>query len=203
MTMLAACIAVAYSYIEMRTKTASTGFFILLLAFTFQAISSAFIKDLAEVDEVLRSNLLGLHVSSALLGYTAISLSAVYGFLFLLLYREIKSSQPGLIYSRLPTLETLEKMSRKSEVFGFFMLSIAIVAGLVWFPRAFPESSYWDPKLIVTLFIWLLYGGALLAKRALGWQGRKPVILSLVAFGFVILSMTVLNFYGSSFHGFY
>jgi len=203
MTMLAACIAISYTYIEIRTKTTSTGFFILLLAFIFQLISSLFIKDLVTIDPILRSKLLGFHVSSALLGYTAVSLSAVYGLLYLLLYHEIKSFRLGVIYSRIPTLETLEKMSHKAEVLGFIMLSVAITVGLVWLPQAFESFSYLDPKLIGTFIIWTLYAGALGAKRALGWQGRKTMILSLIAFGFVVLSMTVINVYWTGFHSFH
>jgi ABC-type transport system involved in cytochrome c biogenesis permease subunit len=203
MTMLAACIVVGYSYIELRTKASNTGFFILLLALVFQTVSSLYIKDLTVIAPILRSRLLGFHVSAALLGYTAISLSAAYGFLYLMLYHEIKSSRFGLIYNRLPNLETLETMSHKAEVFGFVMLSIAILVGVFWLPRAFPNFTYLDPKLIGTLSIWILYAAALTAKRKLGWQGRKMMIISLVAFGFVFLSMTVVNLYLSGFHTFY
>ncbi len=202
MTMLAACIAIAYGYIEVKTQASNTGFFILLLAFVFQLVSSIYIKDLTEIAPILRSRLLGFHVTTALLGYTAISLSAAYGFLYLMLYHEIKSSRFGLIYNRLPNLEMLEKMSSKAEVFGFIMLSIAITIGLVWLPRAFANFSYFDPKLIGTMVIWVLYAISLSAKRALGWQGRKMMVVSLIAFGFVCLSMTVINVYLSSFHGF-
>ncbi|MBI4536219.1 MAG: cytochrome c biogenesis protein CcsA [Ignavibacteriae bacterium] len=203
MTLLAACIALGYGYIELRTKVRSTGFFILLLALVFQTVSSLFIKDLTEIASILRSRLLGIHVSTALLGYTGISLSAVYGFLYLMLYHEIKSSQFGVIYNRLPNLEMLEKMSHKAEVFGFVMLSVAIIIGVVWLPEAFESFSYWDPKLIGSMVIWALYALALAAKRMLGWQGRKVMIISLVAFGFVFLSMTVINIYLSGFHSFY
>ncbi len=202
MTVLAACISIAYIYIEMKTKASNTGFFILLLAFVFQLVSSISIKDLTEIAPILRSRLLGFHVTTALLGYTAISLSAAYGFLYLMLYHEIKSSRFGLIYNRLPNLEMLEKMSSKAEVFGFIMLSVAITIGLVWLPRAFANFSYFDPKLIGTMVIWVLYAISLSAKRALGWQGRKMMIVSLIAFGCVCISMTVVNVYLSGFHGF-
>ena len=203
MTVLAACIAVGYMYIEMRTKAKNTGFFILLLAFVFQTVSSLYIKDLTELSPVLRSRLLGFHVSAALLGYAAISLSAAYGFLYLMMYHEIKSSRFGLIYNRLPNLEMLEKMSHKAEVFGFWMLSVAIMIGLFWLPTAFENFSYWDPKLIGTLFIWALYALGLSAKRKFGWQGRKTMIIAVVGFGFIFLSMTVINIYMSGFHSFH
>jgi HemX protein len=203
MTVLAACIALAYAYIEFRTKTRNTGFFILLLALVFQTTSSFYIRDLTEIAPILRSNLLGFHVSSALLGYTAISLSAVYGLLYLMLYHEIKSSRFGVVYSRLPNLEMLEKMSHNSEVFGFWMLTAAIIVGLFWLPRAFENFSYFDPKLIGSLIIWAIYAVGLGAKRLLGWQGRKTMIISLVGFGFVFLSMTLINIYLSGFHSFH
>ena len=202
MTVLAASISVAYTYIELRTKASNTGFFILLLALVFQGVSSLYIKDLVEIAPILKSRLLGFHVSAALLGYTAISLSAVYGLLYLMLYHEIKSTRFGLIYNRLPNLEMLEKMSHKAEVFGFWMLSVAITIGVIWLPMAFENFSYWDPKLIGTMFIWVLYAIGLTAKRKLGWQGRKTMIISLIGFGFVFLSMTVINLYMSGFHSF-
>jgi len=203
MTVLAACIAIAYVYIEARTGTRNTGLFILLLAFLFQLISSIFIKDIVDLPEYLHSLLLGFHVSSALLGYTAISLSAVYALLYLMLYHDIKSSRFGVVYTRLPNLEMLETMSHKAEVFGFFMLTVGIVIGLVWLPLVFEEFSYLDPKLVGTMVIWLLYAFGLAAKRRFGWQGRKTLILSLVAFGFMFLSMTIINLYLSRFHSFH
>ncbi len=203
MSLLAASIAVAYVYIEWRTRISSTGTFILLLAFVFQTVSSLFIRANVAIPEYLHSFVLGFHVSAALLGYTGISLSAVYGFLYLMLYHEIKSTRFGLIYSRLPSLEMLETMSNRSEVFGFALLSVAIGIGLLWLPRVFENYSIWDPKLVGTLFIWLLYAITLAAKRSLGWQGRKTMVISLVAFGFVFLSMTVINLYMSGFHSFH
>lgn len=203
MTLLALCIALAYAYIETKTRATNTGFFILSLALIFQVVSSLYIRDLYDVPEILHSRLLGFHVASALLGYTAISLSAVYGLLYLMLYHDIKASRFGVIYMRLPNLEMLEKMSRKAEVFGFLMLTVAIVIGLLWLPQAFETFSYLDPKLVGTMIIWLIYGVALTAKRMLGWQGRKTMILSLIGFAFVFLSMTVINMYMSGFHSFY
>jgi ABC-type transport system involved in cytochrome c biogenesis permease subunit len=203
MSLLAASISVAYIYIEWRTRTSSTGVYILFLSFAFQTVSSLFIRDNIAIPEYLHSLVLGFHVTAALLGYTGISLSAVYGCLYLMLYHEIKSTRFGLIYSRLPSLEMLETMSSRSEVFGFALLSVAIGIGLIWLPKVFETFSYWDPKLVGTVFIWLLYAVALGAKRGLGWQGRKTIVISLVAFGFVFLSMTVINLYLSGFHSFH
>ncbi len=203
MSLLSFSIAVSYLYIELRTKVRETGYFILNMSFFFQLISSLFIRDFIDVNPVLRSNLLGFHVTSALLGYAAIAISAVYGFLYLMLYHDIKASKFGVIYKKLPNLEVLENMSFRSTVLGFVLLTIAIVIGFVWLPKAFQNFSYFDPKLIGTLFVWALYGVGLLAKRLAGWQGRKIVILSMSGFAITVLSMTIINLFFSSFHNFY
>ncbi len=203
LSLIALTITVTYAYIEFRTKIRSTGYFILILPFFFQVASSLFIKELTEIPVILRSNLLGFHVSSAMLGYAAITISAVYGFLYLMLYHDIKSSQFGLIYKRLPNLEMLERMSFTAIIFGFILLTIAIIVGLIWLPRAIENFSYGDPKLFGTLAIWLIYCVGLIAKKIGGWQGKRIMVLSVVGFAFALFSITIINMFFSGFHKFY
>src|ERR1051326_7588780 len=203
LSLIAFTVVLVYSYIEMRTKTTTTGYFILILPFFFQVVSSLFIKEVAEVPPILRSNLLGFHVSSALLGYAAITISAVYGFLYLMLYHDIKSSQFSVIYKRLPNLEMLERMSSTAAVFGFLLLTIAIVVGIIWLPSLEDSFSYADPKLFGTFAIWLIYGIGLVAKRVAGWRGRRMIVLSMFGFALALFSLTVINMFFSGFHKFY
>lgn len=203
MTVIAFCIALAYLYIEVISKVHGTGMFVLIPAFLFQVISSLFIRDLGQVPEVLQSNLLGFHVTSALLGYTAIAVGAMYGILYLMLYHDIKSNHFSVIYKRLPNLEILESMSFRSTLFGFIFLSIAIVVGLIWLPIAFGQIFYSDPKLIGTMFIWMLYAVGLVSKKLAGWHGRKIVVLYVSGFIVALFSITFVNFFFSSFHQFY
>jgi len=203
MSVLAFSIAVAYFYLETRTKVRGTGYFILNLSFFFQLLSSLFIRNETNVNPVLRSNWLGFHVISALLGYAAIAISAVYGFLYLMLYHDIKASRFGVIYKKLPSLEVLEGLSFRATLFGFTLLTIAMALGALWLPRAFENYSYFDSKPLGTFLIWLLYGGGILAKRIAGWKGRKMMILSLSAFGLAFFSLTIINIFFSEFHTFY
>jgi ABC-type uncharacterized transport system permease subunit len=203
MSVIAFSIAFSYRVIEYLTKTKNTGYFILILAFMFQLISTLFIQDLSDVKTVLRSQLLGVHVISALLGYSAFAISAMYGFLYLMLYHHIKSNRFGIVYENLPNLEKLENLALTAVLSGFVLLTVAICVGLIWLPRAFTTFSYFDPKLIGTITVWALYGGGLVSKRAIGWQGRKIMILSIVAFTVSVFSLTVINIFFSGFHRFY
>jgi ABC-type uncharacterized transport system permease subunit len=202
MSVIAFSIAFSYRIIEYVTKTKNTGYFILMLSFAFQLISSIFIQE-TDVRSVLRSHLLGMHVMSALLGYSAFAISAVYGFLYLMLYHHIKSNRFGIVYENLPNLEKLEDLATAAVLSGFVLLTVAIGVGVIWLPRAFESFSYFDPKLIGTVIVWALYGGGLISKWAIGWQGRKIMILSIAAFSFALFSLSIINIFFSGFHRFY
>jgi len=189
-TVLACSISVTYYVIELRSKHKETGYFILNIAFFFQLASSMFIKDTPEVREILRSPFFGAHVSSALGGYAAITIAGAYGLMYLMLYHEMKAIQFGVIYKKLPTLETLERMTFTAVKLAFLLLSIAI-------------PNYFDPKLVGTIMVWAMYGFLIIAKLRYGWKGRKVMILSIIGFVISIFSMTIINIFFSGFHKFY
>ena len=201
-SMLACSIAIIYFVLELRSKQKETGYFILNIAFFFQLTSSIFIKDTPEVPEILRSVLFGIHVSSALLGYAAITIAGAYGLMYLMRYHEMKAIQFGVIYKKLPTLETLERMTFSAVAAGFSLLSFAIVFGFIWLHRAIANPNYFDPKLIGTTVIWFMYGFLIIAKMRYGWNGRKVMILSIIGFLISIFSMTIINIFFSGFHKF-
>lgn len=201
-TIIAFSVSLSYLLLEIFSKISGTGVFIIFISFLFQVFSSLFIENLLEVPEILRNKLLGAHVISAMLGYSGFTISAVYGILYLLLYKEIKISNFGLIFNRLPNLETLERLSFISAVIGFFLLTMAIVIGLFWLPWAFPDFSIWDPKLLVSLFGWIIYGYVILAKWFNDLPGKKLVLYLISGFFFLIISMILSSFFTKSFHYF-
>jgi ABC-type transport system involved in cytochrome c biogenesis permease subunit len=202
-TVLAFAITFSYFVLELLTDIRGTGPFIIIISFVFQLISSLFIPEQVVVKEVLKNNLLGFHVITALLGYSGFTISAVYGFLYLTLYKDLKNNRFGLIFNRLPNLEVLEKLSFYSAIIGFILLTIAIIIGIIWLPKAFPDFSFLDPKLIGTSLVWLLYGVGILSKLFSKWKGRKLVLLSITGFLLALLSTIASNFLAYSFHSFY
>lgn len=202
-TLLAFAITISYYIIELVTEIKSTGSFILFLPLIFQIVSTLNIKDLLEVKEILRSPYLGVHVFAALTGYAGITFSAIYGVLYLTLYNQLKKQKYGLIFERLPNLEILEYLSQVAALVGFVMLSIAIVIGIIWLPQAFTEPSYFDPKLIATIVVWLFYAFGIFGKWFFRWSGRKIVYLSITGFIISLFSMSILNLVFTGFHKFF
>ena len=202
-TVLACSIAIIYFVIELHSKHKETGYFILNIAFFFQLTSSIFIKETPEVPGILLSPFFGAHVGSALIGYAGITITGAYGLMYLMLYHEMKATRFGIIYKKLPTLETLERMTFTSMTLAFFFLSIAIIFGFVWLNRVITNPNYFDPKFVGTIVIWAMYGFLVIAKMLCGWKGRKVMILSITGFLISIFSMTVINIFFSRFHKFY
>lgn len=202
LSLIALTVTLVYAAIELRTGNRETGYFILMLPLFFQVISSLFIKDYLEVPPELRGILLGFHVSSALFGYAAITISAVYGLLYLMLYHDLKSNQFGVIYKRLPNLETLEKMSITATLIGTLLLTVAITLGLLWLPMAIESFSYADPKLFGTVGVWVVYVFGLVARQAAGWKGRKMMLLTITGFILAVVSITVTAILPFGFHKF-
>ncbi|MGA2668964.1 MAG: cytochrome c biogenesis protein CcsA [Ignavibacteria bacterium] len=202
-TLLSFSITLSYLYIEFKTNVRDTGFFILLIAGILQIISSIFIEELKEINPVLKNWLLGFHVTSAMIGYSAITVSGIYGFLYILLYNQIKENRFGSVYKRLPSLHLLEQLAFSAITFGFIFLTLTIIIGVVWLPRAIKDFSYFDPKLITTLIIWLLYTLGFLSRKLGNFKSKTIMTLAFGGFIFTIISITVVNVFLSSFHKFY
>lgn len=196
-------IAFSYFILELLTDVRMTGSFIILFSFLFQIISSLFIPENAVVPEILRNRMLGLHVIGAILGYSGFTISAVYGILFLLLYKNLRANKFGIIFERLPSLETLEKLNFYASIIGFVLLSLAIIVGIVWLPEAFPNFNYFDPKLVGTLLVWCVYAYVIFRKIFSGLTGKKIIYYTLLGYAFAILSLIITNTLAKTFHSFY
>jgi len=201
MTTVAFAVALVYFYVEFRAKTHKTGMFLVSFSFVFQTVSSAFISNSGDFPEILRSPLFGVHTLSAVLGYTAFAVSAIYGLLYLLLYHDLKASRFGLVYRRLPSLDLLATMSLRAAVFGVVFLTVTIAIGMIWASQKFP-GFYQDPKFIMTGLVWLVYTAGIALHYGLGWTGRRTIYFSLFGFGLIVFSMVAARLWLSSFHGF-
>ncbi len=202
LSLISLTVSLVYYYIELRTDNRETGYFILMLPLFFQIISSVFVKDYIQVPPQLRGNLLGFHVTSALLGYAAITISAAYGLLYLMLYHDIKSNQFGVVYKRLPDLETLERMSVTATFIGTGLLTVAITLGVIWLPLVIESFSYADPKLFSTIAVWVVYVFGLVAKQAAGWKGRRMMVVTVTGFVLAVVSIVVTTILPYGFHKF-
>ncbi len=206
-TFIAFAITAVYLVLEWWLEDQATGVFLLVPALFFQVLSSAFLSQTREVDPILQSSWFGIHVTAALIGYAACAVSAVYGLLYVLLYRALKGTKVGLLFQRLPNLEVLGRLNVSAMTFGWMCLALAIVVGSAWArglaDRGELEGNLLaDPKFLTTVVVWVLYSLCLGGRYLLKWPGRRLAWISVAAFVLMVASSILMNVYVESFHSF-
>ncbi|MGK7313510.1 MAG: cytochrome c biogenesis protein, partial [Candidatus Longimicrobiales bacterium M2_2A_002] len=207
LTFIAFSVALVYLVLEWRQGERSTGVFVLAVALLLQTLSSAFISHTQEVPEILRSSMFAVHVTAALLGYVGLAISAIYGIMYLLQYRQLKQQHVGVLFQRLPNLETLSRLNIGALGLGWIALTLAIIAGMAWATTlqlaGEIEGSYLsDPKFLLTVGLWVLYGLCLGGRYVLRWANRTLATVSIVGFVLMLGSSLMVTLVLSSFHDF-
>jgi ABC-type uncharacterized transport system permease subunit len=200
-TLIAFCIAAVYALLEFLHAERSTGFLLLAVATGFHVVGISTGAAGTEVNELLRRPWFGVHVLSALLGYTAFAVGAVYSTLFLLLYGDLKRRRFGFIYERVPPLETLSSMAIRTALLGFLFLTAAIGVGAFGWVRELDKPVLEDPKVVSTALVWAVYGLALALHRFTGWRGIRSIGITLAAFVLMVLSSWLVPAVLGSMHG--
>jgi len=198
----ALALAGVYVYLEMRQGIRTTGIFVLPIVFLMQVISSAYGGVRPEpAQPPLFPIWFEMHTLAAVLGYGAFFVSAIYGVLFLLMYREIKGNRLSFFFRRMPPLETLGRMNVSAASAGLVLLAVAILMGIGWARLAGVELAK-DPKTWLTIAAWVVLAFAVLAYHRLGWRGPRAVYASLAGFTTLLLSRVVTDLFVRSFHTF-
>jgi ABC-type transport system involved in cytochrome c biogenesis permease subunit len=190
-------LALSYVYLEVTTDERAMGVFILPILVGLQMIP-VLNPGVEKADPLLDSPWFWVHIASLLFAYASFALAAMLGLTYVLQFKEIKKKQLGYFYTRLPSLHVLDAMNSRAVVVGWLFLTIGVVVGVVWTAQAralspgnvnLQEMSLDDPKIFIAVLSWAVYSFQMVARRTLGWTGRRAAWLS--AFGFVII---LLNF---------
>lgn len=195
LTVVAAAITAVYWVIEFASRDRRTGLFVMLAAFLLQYTSSVFISHAdwsgGEVP-VGRGSLAQFHTIPSTLAYTAFTLAAIYGALYLMAQRSIKQRHFGLLFDRLPPLELLGTMNWHALLTGFAFISLAILSGAV---VAAPGSmTAMSGKVLVKVVTgaaaWVIYAGAIVGRLVLKWESARVSWVAIAGF-VVVMAMLV------------
>ena len=118
---------------------------------------------------------LALHVGLVLAAFAALTLAAALGGLYLWEERALKLRRPGLLRLRAPSLLTLERLGLRTVAVALPLLTLGMVAG-------FAHGASLDPQVVVTLLVWALYAGFLLARL----RGRRAAQVQVAGFLLVL-----------------
>ncbi|HYG57219.1 MAG TPA: cytochrome c biogenesis protein CcsA [Symbiobacteriaceae bacterium] len=146
-----------------------------------------------EMVQEFPASLVGWHIGVIMLGYTFFVASFIAGALYLLQERNLRAKRWGSFYHRVPPLETLDIWGGRFVSIGFPLMTIGMVVGLVFAHVTWAHFWQADPKVIFTVFVWLVYGGYLLMRKVWGWGGRKAAWWSVAGVAGLLINYFVMN----------
>jgi ABC-type uncharacterized transport system permease subunit len=199
MSLFAWMLGVSYAALLFRHRDRSIGPFLIpfVIAFSLAGILIPVSRTVSTPDT--RGSLFALHVTLAMLGYAAFTFSFVLSILYLVQNGQIRRGRSSRLFSRLPALEAINRMNRTSVSIGLVALAASVVFGLVWAHRFWTTMR--DPKIVWALATLALYGFLLWMERR-GWKGPRVAKLSIIGFGLVLFSITIVNMFLSTSHTF-
>ena len=199
---LAFSILLVYLIIELSLNNRASGFFILSFAFFMEVISSVNMSWKVETNELLLNPFFAIHASISIIGYTALSLSALYAIMYIYQNRNLKKKRMGVLRAQFPALTYLEKMSIRSVVIGIILLGIGIFYGHIQANKVFGSYIPMDIKVIITDLIWVLYLLSYIVSRMLKWRGKWMAYLSVTGFSLLMVVAAAVLIFADSFHRF-
>ncbi|CAM2057743.1 Cytochrome C assembly family protein [Desulfovibrionales bacterium] len=143
----------------------------------------------------------GLHVASlfTVLGLMAMAFGA--GLVFLRLDYKIKSKEKLKGFHKdLPSLSVFDKVNLWAVTVSFPLYTLGLVSGFIWARATWGRMITWDPKEMISLAIWLMFGFLFHQRLACGWRGRKPAVWAVYIFVCLALSLIWINFFLPTHH---
>ena len=146
--------------------------------------------------------LLCIHITCALLGYTAFLVGFACALLYLSLERQLKAKRWGRLYRWSPSLDVLDRVNLIAVAAGFLLYSVGLGLGALVGRRTFGRWVSGDPKEIFSTLTWLSYA-ALLGVRLLAVdRGRRVAMYSVVGFSWLLFAFVAARFLLPTWHAF-
>lgn len=185
LSMLGLLLAAAFLALAVRYKTVSFGIFLLPGAVLF-TLAPAFHPGAEMMTyPYLRTGWLFLHVALLLAAYAALLVSLVASVLYLIQERGLKQKRlppQRASLNWLPPLETTDAIALKALLFGLPCMTLGLLIGSVVALQTVGPAFFADPKVLLSLAMWIAYMLMIFIRKHSGLRGRRAVYLSSFAF---------------------
>jgi ABC-type uncharacterized transport system permease subunit len=140
-----------------------------------------------------RSPAFGWHVAIAILAYATLTIAAFHAVLMALQESRLHTRDASLsrwsgALDQLPALLTMEKLLFRLIGFGFVLLTLTVLSGVVFSEQLFGYAFKWDHKNIFALLSWILFGSLLAGRHWRGWRGKTALRFTLAGFATLVLA---------------
>lgn len=134
-----------------------------------------------------------LHAALILLAYGAFGLSSVAGLMFLSQEHDLKFHKLRAMLALLPSIQRLESVINGLLLGGFVLLTAGLAISPLLMQQMHQVYFRADPKILWSVFVWLLYLGLLLSHWKSTSSGRRFAWGAVGAFAFVLATFWGFN----------
>ncbi len=180
-----------YMIVERRFKMQVFGSFVLPLVFLSSLYSSVIPKQMEPAITSGKKIFLLLHVTTAFAGFASFALAFSAAVMYLIQENQLKSRHLSHLFFRLPSLNSLEKLSCYCISYGFPILTVSVIVGLLWIAATRPSIWHWKPVELWWFVLWVSYAVLLQARLLIGWHGRKASYLAIALFMISFVSFLI------------
>lgn len=186
--------------VTIRAPQPAVGAIVLLGAGTLQMVSSMFAR--MQIQGVEPAPIAtAAHVITAALACAAVVLSGLYGFLYLLLLRQMKRQTFGALFQRLPDLTQLAQMTRRSALAGFGGLALGVNVGFaIAHSTGTSGFHYADPTVALVLGVWVHFGLIAFSRRIRGITAQRASWAAVGGLAVLIATLFLAVVPGATFH---
>ncbi len=181
-------LSLTYLLIKPLRRQAVLGVFVTPLAMFSILVASVLPKRIEPLVPVLQSHWLPVHVGVSFAAYVLFSLAFVAAVTYLLQLRSLKQPSRRLWARKLPALETLENLQRRTAVAGLVLMSGSLVSGSLWAQQVWGIIWPWEPQQVAALVTWFIYAVYFYARHRADWRDHRGAWLLVGGFVSVLIT---------------
>ncbi len=110
------------------------------------------------------------------------------GVTYLVQERLLKAKRLNVLVRKLPSLDVLDDLNQRCIYFGFPLLTLGMITGVLLNRFIMNVYFIWDPKQTFTLVTWVFYLAMLHGRLTIGWRAKKAAYLAVIGFVGVVFT---------------
>lgn len=184
-TMIAWWVVLAYFIVEHLVRIKTLGILMIPVAVFLMAWAGVnYQPPSSEIAAILRSNQVILHLAMVFTAYASFTVGAGAGVLYLIQERQLKKKKLGAFFRRLPPLDQLDELERRAVIVGVPFVTVGLLLGIIQAIRLVP-NWFFEPLVLLALFMWAYYVAYLLLRAYAGWAGRRAAWMAILGIALI------------------
>ncbi|SCL37848.1 cytochrome c-type biogenesis protein CcsB [Micromonospora pallida] len=145
-----------------------------------------------------------IHVSTVVFASGLFLLGVVPAVTYLMRagYERGKRSFPYTLAKRMPSAESLERLTFALHAFAFPVFTFAVIAGAIWAEASWGRPWGWDPKETWSFISWVIYAGYLHARATPSVKRNVATWIAVLGFLTMLMNLFGVNIFFEGLHSY-